>query len=101
MIMGTKNIYQLVNEYLAKWDPIGLPQEIADVEYVDYVPGIVEALSNKKDLCSCLVLFLSKLGIEPILEKDNATQPGFKCWLYETTPEFLKAFPQIANEGVD
>ncbi len=63
MIMGTKNIYQLVNEYLAKWDPIGLPQEIADVEYVDYVPGIVEALSNKKDLCSCLVLFLSKLGI--------------------------------------
>ena len=46
-------------------------------------------------------LGLSKLGIEPILEKDNATQPGFKCWLYEATPEFLKAFPQIANEGVD
>ncbi len=61
--MGTKNIYQCVNDYLAKWDPIGLPQEIADVEYVDYVPGIVEALPNKRDLYTCLMSFLSKLGI--------------------------------------
>ena len=30
------NIYYAVNEYLALWDPIGLPLEIASVEYVDY-----------------------------------------------------------------
>ena len=53
----------MVNEYLAKWDPINLPPEIADVEYVDYVPEIVENLSNKKKLCLCLMSFLDKLGV--------------------------------------
>ncbi len=61
--MDKNNIYQAVNEYLAEWDPIGLPQEIADVEYADYVQGVVDSLSDKEKLCSCLMTFLEKLGI--------------------------------------
>jgi len=61
--MENSNIYQKVNEYLAKWDPIGLPQEIANVEYVGYVPEIVEVLSDKKALYISLKSFLNKLGI--------------------------------------
>lgn len=57
------NIYQAVNDYLAKWDPINLPQEIARVEYVSYVPGIVEVLTDKDKLCSLLMSFLESIGI--------------------------------------
>ena len=57
------NIYQAVNDYLVKWDPINLPQEIARVEYVSYVPGIVEVLTDKDKLCSLLMSFLESIGI--------------------------------------
>lgn len=61
------NIYYAVNEYLALWDPIGLPPEIASVEYVDYVPDVVDALTDRKKLAMCLMAFLDETGIN----KDN------------------------------
>ena len=68
LIMENENIYYAVNKYLVDWDPINLPHEIANVEYVSYVPRIVEALSDKEMLCSCLISFLGDLGIS----QDNA-----------------------------
>lgn len=38
-------------------------------------------------------------GLEPVLETDNLKKPGFKCWLYEITPEFLDAFTSITKKG--
>lgn len=68
------NIYQAVNQYLSEWNPIGVPNEIADVEYTSYVPAIVNALSDKKVLSSCLMAFLQDLGTnindEVEIEKD-------------------------------
>ena len=61
--MDRTNIYQAVNDYLANWDPINLPNEIAKVEYVSYVPDIIEALLDKHKLCSCLMAFFESLGI--------------------------------------
>ena len=57
------HIYQVVNDYLANWDPINLPHEIAKVEYVSYLPDIIEALLDKHRLCSCLMAFFESLGI--------------------------------------
>lgn len=56
------NIYYAVNKYLAKWDPIGLPLEIANVEYVDYVPDIVKSMTDRQNVISCLINFLDKIG---------------------------------------
>ena len=38
---------------------------------------------------------LSKEGIEPVLEKDNKLVPGFKCWMYEVTPEFVECVNKL------
>lgn len=38
---------------------------------------------------------LRKKGFEPLLETDNLKHPGFKCWVYENTPEFAKALDEI------
>jgi hypothetical protein len=58
------NIYQAVNDYLAQWDPIGLPQDIANVEYTNYVPTIVESLTDKEKVHLCLLSFLKRLGMD-------------------------------------
>ena len=41
---------------------------------------------------------LKKLGFEPVLETDNINKPGFKCWVYEVTPAFLKVFDRLLRE---
>ncbi len=59
------NIYQAVNDYLVKWDPINLPQEIARVEYVSYVPGIV--LAVKSEWVNMERLLLNSINVVLIL----------------------------------
>ena len=34
--------YYLVNQILAEWNPIGVPEGIADSEYTMYVPNILK-----------------------------------------------------------
>ena len=38
---------------------------------------------------------LKEYGFTPVVETDNITKPGFKCWLYEVTPEFTSALNEI------
>ena len=59
------NIYQAVNDYLVKWDPINLPKEIARVEYVSYVPGIV--LAVKSEWVNMERLLLNSINVVLIL----------------------------------
>ena len=40
---------------------------------------------------------LKKYGFEPLLEKDNALKPEFKCWVYERTEEFDNILSIIMN----
>lgn len=40
---------------------------------------------------------LKEKGFEPDWESDNLVKPGFKCWVYEATPEFMEAFDQVAS----
>lgn len=44
---------------------------------------------------------LDKLGFIPITEEEDKRKPGFKCWIYENTPEFQAAFTRILKEGRD
>lgn len=41
------SIYNDVANYLAEWNPIGVPEGIAECEYSSYVPKIVELLHDK------------------------------------------------------
>jgi hypothetical protein len=38
---------------------------------------------------------LREEGIEPILEMDNFSKKGFKCWIYEYTEQFAQAFERL------
>lgn len=44
---------------------------------------------------------LSKRGFEPVLENDNVNKPGFKCWIYEITPEFDECLDEIMGVKYD
>ena len=58
------DIYPLVNEILAKWNPINVPQNIADNEYLSYVPYIVDSIDDDIKLRSCLLSVLRNMGFE-------------------------------------
>jgi hypothetical protein len=42
---------------------------------------------------------LAVMGFMYEQEVSNPQKEGFKCWLYEETPEFLEAFDRILTEG--
>lgn len=42
---------------LAKWDPIGVSNDMAIDEYEEY-PMILHSLSNQQELMKCLEIFL-------------------------------------------
>ena len=45
---------EYINKILTEWNPLGVPEYIADVEYIDYVPVIMNNMDNVQSLCSCL-----------------------------------------------
>ena len=42
-----------------------------------------------------VMMALKDHGVEPLFETDNRDKPGFKCWVYEVTPEFETSLTQI------
>lgn len=42
---------------------------------------------------------LREEGIEPVLEMDNSSKKGFKCWVYEYTEQFAQAFERLVGGG--
>ena len=54
---------EYINKILTEWNPLGVPDYIADVEYIDYVPVIMNNMDNVQSLCSCLEkLLIEKMG---------------------------------------
>ena len=37
-------------------------------------------------------------GFKPILETNNPYKSGFKCWIFEATPDLLKAFDELLRK---
>jgi len=57
--------FDKINKVLAKWNPIGVPNEIAIDEYKAFVSIINEAASNEETLLKCLEdILLNKIGLE-------------------------------------
>ena len=45
-----------INKILSKWNPIGVPQEIAEIEYISYIPEIIKAYKERKSIYSYSIL---------------------------------------------
>ena len=51
---------------------------------------------NYKTIFSLRVMMaLKDDGMKPLFETDNRDIPGFKCWVYEITPEFNASMKKI------
>lgn len=51
---------------------------------------------NYKTIFSLRVMIaLKECGVTPLFETDNRNKPGFKCWIYEDTPEFNASLSKI------
>jgi len=57
------SIYNDVANYLAEWNPIGVPEGIAECEYSSYVPKIVELLHDKHALESYMQRVIDGMGV--------------------------------------
>jgi hypothetical protein len=65
--------YEIVNDILAKWDPIGVPDTVAKTEYTDYVTRILLKRDNLDDLIKELETIVTKdIGLE--YNADNPTE---------------------------
>jgi len=54
----------LVNKVLAKWNPLNVPQDMANYEYLSYVPYIVDSMDDRNKLRSCLLSILRAMGFD-------------------------------------
>ena len=43
-----KELYKRINLILANWNPLSIPKNIAEVEYLHYIPIIISLYNSKK-----------------------------------------------------
>jgi hypothetical protein len=80
MVTLTETLFAQVNAVLATWNPIGVPNGIAESEYQDYVPALVEACNQSGD-------------VEPTMVWVYTEQMG-----YDANPAFTRATRQLAAQ---
>ena len=64
--MNEDYLQKRINECISNWNPIGVPVEISDVEYIPYISDISKNVSNKIKLHSSIILMLYSLGINKV-----------------------------------
>jgi len=62
-----KNNIEKINQVLAKWNPIGVGEDIASDEYQGYIPIILNSAKNKDNLMNCLksIAIKMEIGFDP------------------------------------
>ncbi|HTA84101.1 MAG TPA: hypothetical protein VK783_14250 [Bacteroidia bacterium] len=64
-----------INKVLSKWNPIGVPPSIAEIEYTSYIPGIIQAYKANKEVYTFMVhLCTEVIGYEFNNELEIATK---------------------------
>ena len=58
-----KELYKRINLILANWNPLSVPQNIAEVEYLHYIPIIISLSNSKKKLESYLIKISLEMGL--------------------------------------
>ena len=54
-----------INDLMAQWNPLDVPEAIAKTEYVGYVPLIIENMIDEMQLLSCIEdILINKMGLE-------------------------------------
>ena len=74
-----KELYKRINLILANWNPLSIPKNIAEVEYLHYIPIIISLCTSKKKLESYLI----KISLEKGLPRNK---------------RFLKEISRIVND---
>ena len=59
---GESKKYNFIKRILEEWNPIGVPEEIADVEYLDYIPCLLQNAQDKEKMEKQLVTILKYMG---------------------------------------
>lgn len=49
-----KSQYERINEILAEWNPIDVPDNIAKTEYTSFIPSIKNRMNSEVELITCL-----------------------------------------------
>ena len=48
------NIVENINQILANWNPLDVPENIAIEEYKGYIPLILQSIKSRQELINCL-----------------------------------------------
>ena len=85
--MENQKIYDFIQKILEEWNPIGVPEYIADVEYLDYIPLLIKNAHDEKNLEKPLVAILKYMGFDNSTTQRKKVQQDIKeiarkIWLY-------------------
>ena len=76
--MNNQHLYNFVREILKEWNPIGVPVEIADEEYEDYIPSILQISHNEEQIEKELVSVLKHIGFHKSIIHKKEVQQNIK-----------------------
>lgn len=54
LVIDMKTREESINEILAKWNPIDVPENIAKTEYINFIPSIKRRINSEAELIYCL-----------------------------------------------
>jgi hypothetical protein len=94
--MKNQTLSKIIQKILEEWNPIGVPDEIADVEYLDYIPCLIQTAHNKEETKRRLVYILRQMGYNKNLIRNKKVQQDLEIIAQRIFKEYLKN--KIKNE---
>lgn len=66
-------MHDQINKILADWDPVGVGFDLAKIEYIDYIPAIIENAKNEQALMKYLEqMLIDEMGLS--YDQSNSVQ---------------------------
>ena len=79
-----KKTYSELNKILADWNPLEVPDYVAQEEYTGYIPVLSKNLCSLEDIESALLEILDALGLEHedmnLRHTNDLKQVSYKIW---------------------
>ena len=60
--MKNQTLNIIIQKILEDWNPIGVPEYIVDVEYLDYIPYLIQTAHNLEKTKKGLIYILRQMG---------------------------------------
>ncbi len=90
-------IFENINKVLADWNPISVPENIATIEYIGYVPLILKNIGNRQNLVCCLediLINIIGLDYDPTNKKHSED-------LEHVCDKLMKTYQSLREESQD